>query len=504
MRRRRQRAQLSTGAIAMCSGALFLAVLALPVVLALTWVTNAADAMIGDLPELPDGFETAPQRSIVLDRDGKRLATLQVENRKAVPLEKIPEHVVNAVLATEDHTFWKHSGVNWVGISRSALRLAGAGEAQGGGSTITQQVVKNRFVGAEQSLKRKVTEAALAAQVERQFTKKEILETYLNDTYFGNGVYGIATAAEYYWSKPIDALTPAQGALLAGIIRAPEKNNPVDAPDLAIRRRNIVLEQMAGAGMLSPDQAAKAADTPLDLKIKRTKSRGSPFVIDIIRRELEEDPALGDTPDERWNAALRGGFTIRTTLHAGLQRAAEETIKELLTNKKKDPLAAIVAVEPSTGDVIAAAVGPKSYGEGPGKTTINPAMPGLGGMGRQPGSTFKAFELVAALEHEVSPTHMFQSGPSYTSQHPSCPNYDVTNYGGADLGALDMAGLKNWSMWRTAWASRATSSPTAPPCWGPRASSPWRWRRRSAPWPTRARTASHTRCGPSVRAREMS
>jgi membrane peptidoglycan carboxypeptidase len=438
MRRRRQRTQLSTGAVALCSGAVFLAVLALPVVLVLMWVTNTADAMIGGLPELPDRFETAPQRSVVLDRNGKRLATLQVENRLAVDLDQIPDHVVNAVLATEDDTFWTHSGVNWMGITRSALRLAGSGENQGGGSTITQQVVKNRFVGAEQSLKRKITEAALAAQVERQIGKREILETYLNDSYLGNGVYGIATAAEYYWSKPVGELTVAEGALLAGILRAPEKNNPVDNPDLALARRQIVLDQMVDAGTLSADQATKAADAPLDLEIKRNRSNGSPFLIDIIRRELEADPALGDTAEERWDTALRGGLKIRTTLHAGVQRAAEETIADLLPNKKKDPLASIVAVDPASGEVVAAAVGPKSYGEGPGKTTINPSMPGLGGIGRQPGSTFKAFELAAALEQDVSPTHIFTSGPTYTSEHPSCPNYDVSNYGGADLGTLDM------------------------------------------------------------------
>jgi membrane peptidoglycan carboxypeptidase len=438
-RRRRRRDPLSTGTIALCSGALLLVVLALPVVLLLVRIANAADAMIGGVPKMPDKLEQAPQRSVVVDRTGKRLATLQVENRVLVELDKIPDHVVDAVLATEDQSYWRHAGVNWGAVMRSALRLASSGEVEGGGSTVTQQVVKNRFAGTEQSLTRKISEAAMAAQLERQIGKHKILETYLNDSYFGNGVYGVATAAEYYWSKSVDELTPAEGALLAGIIRAPEKNNPVDSPERALARRDIVLEQMVETGALTREQADKAASRPLDLKIKRTKSRGSPFLIDIIRRELESDPKLGKTPEERWDTALRGGLKIRTTLHAGLQRAAEKTIREVLEHKKKDPLASIVAVDPASGDVLAAAVGPKDYGEGKGKTTINPAMPGLGGMGRPPGSTFKAFQLVAALENDVSPTHIFTSGPTYQSQYPGCPNYEVTNYGGADLGTLDMA-----------------------------------------------------------------
>ena len=413
--------------------------LALPVVLLLVRIADVADAMIGEVPTLPRSFEQAPQRSVVVDRTGRQVATLQIENRVVVDIDKVPDHVINAVLATEDQSFWRHAGVNWGAVMRSALRLASSGEVDGGGSTITQQVVKNRFAGDEQSLTRKVTEAAMAAQVERQIGKKKILETYLNDTYFGNGVYGVATAAEYYWSKPVQELTPAEGALLAGIIRAPERNNPVDSPDLALARREIVLDQMVQTGTLSREQAATATAAPLNLHIKSTTSRGSPFLIDIVRRELESDPALGDTPAERWDTALRGGLKIRTTLHAGLQRIAEETIDDVLEDKKKGPLASIVAVDPLSGEVLAAAVGPKDYGEGPGRTTINPAMPGLGGEGRPAGSAFKAFQLVAALEHDVSPTHLFESGPTYRSKFPACSDYKVTNYGGADLGRLDMA-----------------------------------------------------------------
>ncbi|HSK96175.1 MAG TPA: transglycosylase domain-containing protein [Euzebyales bacterium] len=438
-RRYRRRQPVRSGAIALAAGAALLFVLATPVVLLLVWVANTADAMIAGLPELPSEFEAAPQRSVVLDRNGKRLATLQVENRVAVDIERVPEHMINAVLATEDHTFWKHAGVNWGAVTRSALRLASSGEVEGGGSTITQQVVKNRFVGDEQSFQRKIIEAALAAQVERTISKEEILETYLNDTYFGNGAYGVAAAAEYYWSKPVEDLTLGDAALLAGIIRAPEVNNPVDSPDKAQARRTIVLEQMAEVDLITPERAAKVADSPIKLDVKEPRGNRSPFLIDIVRAELQRDPALGDTPEERWDMALRGGLKIRTTLDRDLQRIAEKTIDDVLPRKKKDPLASIVAVDPASGEMLAAAVGPKDYGEGDGKTTINPAVPGLGSNGRPPGSTFKAFELVAALEHEVSRAHVFESGPTYVSENPACAGAEFTNYGGADLGAVDMA-----------------------------------------------------------------
>jgi membrane peptidoglycan carboxypeptidase len=376
---------------------------------------------------------------VVLDREGRRLATLQVENRRSVDLERVPDHVINAVLATEDQAFWEHEGVNWTAIARAAALNATTGQISSGGSTITQQLVKNRVVGDEQSLDRKVTEAVYASQLERQRDKREILEMYLNDTYFGNGVYGIATAAEYYWRTPVRELNLAQSALLAGIIRAPERNNPADHARNALARREVVLEQMVEQGSITPAQADKAGRAKLKLRIKDRASNGAPFLVDVLRRELEADPKLGDTPQERWNTVLNEGLKIRTTFDLRLQRIAERTIRGMLDHPKTDPLASIVAVDPGTGDLLTAAVGPKRYGNGPKRTTINPAVPGLGGAGRQPGSTFKAFELVTALEHEVPITHAFDSQPTFTSESPQCPQYQVTNYGGASLGLQQMA-----------------------------------------------------------------
>ncbi len=420
-------------------GAALLFLLTVPVLIALAVSVDAAGDRILGLPPLPDELADPPERSVVLDREGRRLATLQVENRRSVDLERVPQHVIDAVLATEDQAFWEHEGVNWTAIARAAFRNASSGEISGGGSTITQQLVKNRVVGDEQSVNRKIVEAVYASQLERQHDKREILEMYLSDTYFGNGVYGIATAAEYYWRTPVRKLNLAQATLLAGIIRAPEYNNPADHPDNAMARRAVVLEQMVEQGSITPQQAAKAERAKLKLRIKDRASNGAPFLVDVLRRELEADPRLGDSPQERWNTVLNEGLRIRTTFDLRLQRIAERTIRGMLDQPRTDPMASIVAIDPETGDLLTAAVGPKRYGNGPKRTTVNPAVPGLGGTGRQPGSTFKAFELVTALEHDVPITHTFDSQATVTSQSPQCPQYEVTNYGGASLGVQQMA-----------------------------------------------------------------
>jgi membrane peptidoglycan carboxypeptidase len=413
--------------------------LAVPALVALAVAVGIAGERVTEIPPLPDEFADPPERSVVVDREGRRVATLEVENRRSVALERVPDHVINAVLATEDQTFWEHEGVNWSAIMRAAARNASSGQIAGGGSTITQQLVKNRVVGGEQSLNRKITEAVYASQLERQRDKREILEMYLNDTYFGNGVYGIATAAEYYWRKPVRKLNLSQAALLAGIIRSPERNNPVDDPENALARRSVVLDQMVQQDMITRQQADRADARKLNLRLSDHAKNNSPFLVDVLRRELEADDRLGNSPQERWNTVLTEGLRIRTTFDLRLQRIAERTIRDLLDEPRTDPLASIVAIDPETGGMLTAAVGPKRYGDGPKRTTVNPAVPGLGGTGRQPGSTFKAFEVVTALEHDVPITHGFESTATFTSESPQCPSYEVRNYDDADLGYQRMA-----------------------------------------------------------------
>jgi membrane peptidoglycan carboxypeptidase len=397
-----------------------------------------ADGGLFDFPPLPLDLGKPDERSLVLARDGSVLATLHVENRKTVSLDEVPEHVQQAVLATEDADFYRHDGVNWRAIMRAAVGNLRAGGVTSGASTITQQVVKNVVTGADRTLKRKVREASYAVELEKRLDKRAILELYLNEAYFANGVYGIATAAEYYWGIDVGDLTLDQGALLAGMIRVPEVNDPRDHPEAARARRDIVLRQMAVEGFISRETAERAKRRPLDLDIHPIAEPRNPFVVDYVRHLLEQDPALGPDRIARQRAILRGGLAIHTTLDPELQDAAQEIIAAVL-DRDGDPQAALAAVDPKTGEILALGFGPNAYGKGAGQTEVFPAVPGMGSSGRQAGSAFKAFQVVAALEDGVSPGYSFEAGAEYTWKPPTCSRHTLGNYADASQGVLDMA-----------------------------------------------------------------
>ncbi|MDP9406214.1 MAG: transglycosylase domain-containing protein, partial [Actinomycetota bacterium] len=405
------------------------------------------DRDVLDFPPLPEGLAEPPERSVVLARDGSVLAILHgVENREIVDLDDVPRHVLDAVLATEDARFFEHEGVNWRAVARAGLGNLRAGKVTSGGSTITQQLVKNAVLkDTSRTVTRKLREAVYAIELERRLSKDEILASYLNLAYFGNGVYGIGTAAEYYFDRDVADLTVAQGALLAGLIRAPGDNDPIDHPRAAKGRRNIVLTQMADEGWLDPDKAARLRARGLRLRLtNRPPSSGSLFVT-YVRELLKDEPALGPTRAARDRVILRGGLTIKTTLDPRLQRVARDAITEVLT-ARDGPQAALTAVDPRSGEILAIGVGPKRFGNGPGQTQVTPAVRGLGSpAGRQAGSAFKPFQIVAALEHGISPAYTFKAGDSYTTRSRECRDsekkpYKVGNYSDASQGTLDMAG----------------------------------------------------------------
>ena len=397
-----------------------------------------AEGGLFDFPPLPRDLGEPDERSVVLARDGSVLATLHVENRKTVELDDVPLHVQQAVLATEDADFYRHDGVNWRAIMRAAVGNLRAGGVTSGASTITQQVVKNVVTGADRTLKRKVREASYAVELEKRLDKRAILELYLNEAYFANGVYGIATAAEYYWGIDVGDLTLAQGALLAGMIRVPEVNDPRDHPKAARDRRDIVLRQMAEERFVTREAAERAQRRPLDLDIHPITEPRNPFVVDYVRHLLEQDPALGPDRIARQRAILRGGLEIHTTLDPELQDTAQEIIAAVL-DRDGDPQAALAAVSPKTGEILALGFGPNAYGKGAGQTEVFPAVPGMGSSGRQAGSAFKAFQVVAALEDGVSPGYSFEAGSSYTWKPPTCSRHTLGNYADASQGVLDMA-----------------------------------------------------------------
>ena len=391
---------------------------------------------------MPESIGERPERSVVLARNGKLLAVLHgVENRKLVPLDDVPQHVVNAVLATEDAEFFKHRGVNWRAVGRAFANNIKAGEITSGASTITQQLVKQVVLkDTSQTYQRKLREAHYATQLEQRLSKEEILSEYLNLAYFGHGVYGIGTAAEYYFDRPVSEIGVVQGALLAGMIRAPNINDPINRPADARQRRNIVLQQMANEGFIEREQALRWRNLDMRLKLARRPPTGKSFFVTYVTELLKRQPALGPTRQARAEAILRGGLTIRTTLDPGLQRAAGRAIRSVLNNVD-GPQSAVTALDPRSGQILAIGVGPKAFGKGRDRSSVTPAVRGLGSpAGRQPGSSFKAFQLVAALEDGISPAYTFNAQSSYEFTQTECnpPDYEPGNYADASLGVLDM------------------------------------------------------------------
>ena len=391
---------------------------------------------------MPESIGERPERSVVHARNGRVLAVLHgVENRELVPLDDVPIHVQNAVLATEDADFWEHRGVNWRAIGRAFANNIKAGQITSGASTITQQLVKQVVLkDTSQTYQRKLREAYYATQLEQRLSKRQILAEYLNLAYFGHGVYGIGTASEYYFDLPVSEIGIVQGALLAGMIRAPEINDPIDRPADARGRRNIVLRQMAEEGFITRAQLQRWRRFDLRLNPARLAPAGRSFFVTYVTELLKRQPALGPTRQARAEAILRGGLTIRTTLDPRLQRAATSSIRAVLT-EVDGPQAAVTALDPRSGEILAIGVGPKAFGKGRHRSSVTPAVRGLGSpAGRQPGSSFKAFQLVAALEDGISPAYTFNAQSSYEFTQTECnpPDYAPGNYADASLGVLNM------------------------------------------------------------------
>ena len=334
------------------------------------------------------------QRSVVFAAGGEVIATLAgEENRTYVPLSRVPEIAQNAVLAIEDAHFYEHKGVSMAGLFRAVFANVEAGGVRQGGSTITQQLVKNIIVGTERTIDRKIREAQYAVALEKEKTKREILELYLNETYFGQGVYGIGTAAEYYFGKKVEKLTLQEAALLAGIIRAPEHYGPFVDRKRALDRRNLVLERMASLKFVTKSDSDAAKAAPMVVGKHPLPKPVEPYFLEYVKERILDDPTFGETRADRARALFQGGLKIYTTLDLKLQKAASTAVSKVLTSKK-DPAAAMVSIEAKTGKV-KAMVGGSDFE----KNKYNLAVQGK----RQGGSAFKPFTLIAALEQGVSP-----------------------------------------------------------------------------------------------------
>lgn len=440
---------------------------ALVLVLAL-WGTSCAE--LRDLSRLPElqaadlEIRVTPQTSKIFDSDGKLLTTFHgAKNRTLIGIERMSRHLLDAIVAIEDQRFWEHDGIDFEGIARAAVENIRGGRIEQGGSTITQQYVKNRIIApgkekAAKTLKRKLDEAALARQLEERLSKEEILERYLNSIYFGNGAYGAQAAAKTYFAKPAKKLSVKQAATLAAVIKAPERFDPYDRPKAAKQRRDVVLDKMAELEMIGRDRAAAASSYPLGL-VKEEGSGGhtAPYFVDWVKRLLVFHPRfsfLGATPEERSRKLFTGGLRVYTTVDRRHQRLAEEAIAGILT-EPGDPYASLVAMDPRNGHV-KAMVGGRDFFESNGEfAKLNLAItsqPNLGrsgvgknqlsrapGTGRQAGSAFKPFALAAALNDGISLAHELNAPACRT--FPKADNggpWEVCNYGGSSFGRVSL------------------------------------------------------------------
>ncbi len=342
-------------------------------------------------------------QSFVYAADGSLIATLRFSNREPVVWEDLPESLVQAVVSAEDRRFFEHDGVDPRAIARAWVANRQAGGIVQGGSTITQQLVKNRyFPGAANTLERKTTEAHLAWQLERDTSKQQILTDYLNTVYFGSGAYGIEAAATTYFGMTTADLSVTQSALLAGIIRSPERFSPFNDPVAAAAERRRVAMAMQEEGYLDADGRTAVITAPLGtVAPPEPPATRFPYFVEYVKRTLVSDPEFGYDEPARWQRLFGGGLRIHTSIDPALQAQAEAAATAFWSDPA-DPEVAIAVVQPTTGAVLAT-VGGRDFG----RSQFDLATQGR----RQPGSTFKVFALAAALSRGWRLDSTIESGP---------------------------------------------------------------------------------------------
>ncbi|HEY2833638.1 MAG TPA: transglycosylase domain-containing protein [Sporichthyaceae bacterium] len=437
------------------------AALMLPLTLGLHSLTARGASLIQDTTGGVGILDSAPAaRSTVLAADGSVLATFFAKNRLPVPLDRISPAARDAVLAIEDARFYSHGAFDPKAVVRAAVTDLRAGDFRQGASTLTQQYVKQALLqqaddsGAvttadRKTLSRKLHELGQALSVERALSKDEILDRYLNIVYFGNGAWGIESAARRYFGISAADLTVPQAALLAGLIRSPSGYDPLSHPDAGLARRNVVLNRMVATHRLSATDADRYAVDPLDLAPTAVsvgcEAASEPFFCDYVLAEVRSMAALGPTPEERVRRLLTGGLTVHTTLDPTVQAAANAAVRARV-HPDQDYGAAIVMTEPGTGAVKAIALS-RDYGSGPGRTMVNWALDADqgGSHGFQAGSVFKTFVLASALNDGIGPNtvidapgHVSVDGLHGCDGNKAFPTYQVGNENGVSYGPIDM------------------------------------------------------------------
>ena len=367
------------------------------------------------------------ERSTVYWADGSVMDTLGLRDREVVSLDEVPKRVQDAIVATEDRSFWTNNGIDLGAVFRAFLTNVVSGDIEQGGSTITQQLVKNRLLSNKRDVNRKIREIQSALRLTEKFSKEKILEEYLNTVYFGQGSYGIKAAARRFFvttdpgapyprGKRMDELTVGEAALLAGVISSPEANNPFSYPERAIRRRAAALRAQVELGYITQPQADAANLEPLPTLRPPSEQRPDNYLVAEVQDHLLGDPALGNTPEERRNKVLKGGLDVYTTFDPRLQALAEDATTHAKP-QRDDPnwVSSLVSIEYRTGAVRAMVGGPDFTGNEYNIATHTP--------GRQPGSTWKIITLITALANGYSANDTVDGSSPCTvaSQFPGLP-----------------------------------------------------------------------------------
>ncbi|MBM7623793.1 PBP1A family penicillin-binding protein [Sporohalobacter salinus] len=356
-------------------------------------------------PDISQNHWKPKEATMIYSENGKLLARLYKENRNYTPISKIPKKLQNAIISIEDNRFYEHSGIDIWGIIRALSVNIIHGNIIEGGSTITQQLVKNAFLTNERTFRRKIQEAYLAIQLEKRYTKKEILELYLNEIYLGHNTYGVQTAATYYFNKDLQDLTLTESALLAGLPKSPNQYSPYNNPKIAKQRRNIVLSQMAKYDYITKSKAAKLQQKPINLENGLQRKNPAPHFIRYIRKKLIN--MYGS------QTVYTGGLRVYTSLNYDMQIKAQKTVKQafksylptIYRSEKQtppQPQVALITIEPQTGHI-------KAMIGGRGKNDkYNRATQAY----RQPGSAFKTFVYTRAIQENFSPNSTINDAPT--------------------------------------------------------------------------------------------
>lgn len=380
--------------------------------------------MISDLPGIRELEEYAPiESSQVYSAEGELIAEFYLERRTFIPYYEIPEHVKKAFISVEDIRFYKHHGVDVIGIMRALYHDIRAGSIVQGGSTITQQLAKMLFLKPDRSIKRKIKEAALSIQIEKHYTKDEILGLYLNQAYFGTRAYGIEAAAQTYFGKSAAELNIAEAALLASLPKAPSLYSPFRNPEKAKERRTMVLKQMLNHKFITEAQYEEAEKDSLPIT-PHFRRYDAPYFIETLRQELEA---------KYGNELYTAGYKIYSTVDIRMQQIAEESVKKGISSIEKRTKsgveAALIAIDIRTGNIKAMVGGSDFW-----KNQFNRAINAL----RQPGSAFKPFVYIAAIEKGMKSKEKINDSPvSFKGSKPghmwSPKNYDGIYHGEVTL-----------------------------------------------------------------------